>query len=31
MGVFKRLTEQQSPEIYQPTGGNELYGFEVMQ
>ena len=31
MGVFKLLTEQQSPEIYQPTGGNELYVFEVME
>ncbi len=29
MGVFKLLTAQQSPEIYQPNGGNELYVFEL--
>jgi alcohol dehydrogenase (cytochrome c) len=29
MGVFKLLTAQQSPEIYQPNGGNQLYVFEL--
>jgi alcohol dehydrogenase (cytochrome c) len=29
MGVFKLLTAQQSPEIYQPNGGNEIYVFEL--
>jgi alcohol dehydrogenase (cytochrome c) len=29
MGVFKLLTAKQSPEIYQPNGGNELYVFEL--
>jgi alcohol dehydrogenase (cytochrome c) len=29
MGVFKLLTVGQSPEIYQPNGGNELYVFEL--
>ncbi len=27
MGVFKLLTAKQSPDIYQPNGGNELYVF----
>ncbi len=29
MGVFKLVTAQQSPEIYQPNGGNELYVFAL--
>jgi alcohol dehydrogenase (cytochrome c) len=29
MGVFKLLTAKQSPEIYQPNGGNELYVFAL--
>jgi alcohol dehydrogenase (cytochrome c) len=29
MGVFKLLTAQQSPEIYQPQGGNAIYVFEL--
>ena len=29
MGVFKLLTAKQSPEIYQPNGGNALYVFEL--
>lgn len=29
MGVFKLMTAQQSPEIYQPNGGNTLYVFEL--
>ncbi len=29
MGVFKLLTAKQSPEIYQPKGGNALYVFEL--
>ncbi len=29
MGVFKLLTTQQSPELYQPNGGNEIYVFEL--
>lgn len=31
MGVMKLLTTQQSPEIYQPNGGNQLYVFELGQ
>ena len=29
MGVFKLMTAQQSPDIYQPSGGNALYVFEL--
>jgi alcohol dehydrogenase (cytochrome c) len=29
MGVFKLMTAQQSPDIYQPSGGNAIYVFEV--
>ena len=29
MGVFKLVTAQQSPDIYQPNGGNALYVFEL--
>ena len=29
MGVFKLMTSQQSPAIYQPNGGNMLYVFEL--
>ena len=29
IGVFKLLTARQSPEIYQPSGGNTLYVFEL--
>ncbi|HSM68688.1 MAG TPA: PQQ-binding-like beta-propeller repeat protein [Xanthomonadales bacterium] len=29
MGVFKLLTAKQSPEIYQPNGGNALYVFKL--
>lgn len=29
MGVFKLMTAQQSPDIYQPQGGNALYVFEL--
>jgi alcohol dehydrogenase (cytochrome c) len=29
MGVFKLMTAQQSPDIYQPTGGTALYVFEL--
>ena len=29
MGVFKLMTARQSPEIYQPAGGNALYVFEL--
>jgi alcohol dehydrogenase (cytochrome c) len=29
MGVFKLMTAQQSPDIYQPSGGNALYIFEL--
>ena len=29
MGVFKLLTAKQSPDIYQPNGGNALYVFEL--
>jgi alcohol dehydrogenase (cytochrome c) len=29
MGVFKLLTAKQSPDIYQPSGGNALYVFEL--
>jgi alcohol dehydrogenase (cytochrome c) len=30
MGVFKLMTAQQSPDIYQPSGGNAIYVFELM-
>jgi hypothetical protein len=29
MGVFKLMTAQQIPDVYQPSGGNELYVFEL--
>jgi len=29
MGVFKLMTARQSPEIYQPNGGNALYVFKL--
>lgn len=29
MGVFKLMTAQQLPDIYQPSGGNALYVFEL--
>lgn len=29
MGVFKLMTARESPDIYQPSGGNELYVFEL--
>ncbi len=29
MGVFKLMTARQSPDIYQPQGGNALYVFEL--
>jgi alcohol dehydrogenase (cytochrome c) len=29
MGVFKLMTAQQSPDIYQPSGGNAIYVFEL--
>lgn len=29
MGVFKLMTAEQSPDIYQPNGGNALYVFEL--
>jgi hypothetical protein len=29
MGVFKLMTARESPDIYQPAGGNELYVFEL--
>ncbi|MCU0974759.1 MAG: PQQ-binding-like beta-propeller repeat protein [Steroidobacteraceae bacterium] len=29
MGVFKLMTAQQMPDIYQPSGGNQLYVFEL--
>ncbi|MEZ5498618.1 MAG: PQQ-binding-like beta-propeller repeat protein [Steroidobacteraceae bacterium] len=29
MGVFKLMTARESPDIYQPQGGNELYVFEL--
>ena len=29
MGVFKLVTAQQSPDIYQPSGGNMVYVFEL--
>lgn len=29
MGVFKLMTAQQMPDIYQPSGGNALYVFEL--
>jgi alcohol dehydrogenase (cytochrome c) len=29
MGVFKLMTASQSPDIYQPQGGNALYVFEL--
>ena len=31
MGVFRLMTARQSPEIYQPSGGNALYVFELAQ
>lgn len=31
MGVFKLVTAQQSPDIYQPNGGNMLYVFELAE
>jgi alcohol dehydrogenase (cytochrome c) len=31
MGVFRLMTAQQSPEIYQPVGGNALYVFELAE
>ncbi len=31
MGVFRLMTARQSPDIYQPTGGNMLYVFELAQ
>lgn len=31
MGVFKLLTVAQSPDIYQPNGGNQIYVFELPQ
>jgi alcohol dehydrogenase (cytochrome c) len=31
MGVFKLMTARESPDIYQPSGGNELYVFELPQ
>jgi hypothetical protein len=29
MGVFRLMTARQSPDIYQPNGGNMLYVFEL--
>jgi alcohol dehydrogenase (cytochrome c) len=29
MGVFKLVTAQQAPDIYQPNGGNEIYVLEL--
>jgi len=29
IGVFRLLTAKQSPELYQPNGGNELYVFKL--
>lgn len=29
LGVFKLMTAEQSPQIYQPNGGNQLYVFEL--
>lgn len=29
MGVFKLMTARESPDIYQPPGGNQLYVFEL--
>jgi alcohol dehydrogenase (cytochrome c) len=29
MGVFKLVTAQQAPDLYQPSGGNEIYVFEL--
>ena len=29
MGVFKLMTAQQEPDIYQPSGGNAIYVFEL--
>ena len=29
MGVFKLMTAQQAPDIYQPSGGNAIYVFEL--
>jgi alcohol dehydrogenase (cytochrome c) len=31
MGVFKLVTAQQAPDLYQPSGGNEVYVFELPQ
>lgn len=31
MGVFKLMTARQSPDIYQPQGGNALYVFELSE
>jgi alcohol dehydrogenase (cytochrome c) len=31
MGVFRLMTAQQSPDIYQPSGGNALYVFELAE
>jgi alcohol dehydrogenase (cytochrome c) len=31
MGVFKLMTAQQLPDIYQPSGGNMLYVFELAE
>lgn len=31
MGVFKLMTARQSPDIYQPQGGNALYVFELAE
>ena len=31
MGVFKLVTAQQSPDIYQPSGGNMVYVFELAE
>lgn len=29
MGVFRLMTARQSPQIYQPNGGNQIYVFEL--
>jgi hypothetical protein len=29
MGVFKLMTAREAPDIYQPSGGNALYVFEL--
>jgi alcohol dehydrogenase (cytochrome c) len=31
MGVFRLMTARQSPDIYQPNGGNMLYVFELAE